>query len=107
VAKGWGLSVDAFNGRSGATLGKYRTGHGIALGVENLATWAHEMCHAADDRLGHLKERGQHWRSETVAELGGAILLEILGYQTDSDRGGCWEYVKAYADDAGIEPIAA
>jgi len=107
VAQEWGLSVDAYNGRPGAPLGKYRHGQGIALGVQNLSTWAHEMCHAADDRLGNLQERGQHWRSETVAELGGAILLEILGYQTESDPGGCWEYVKAYAADAGIEPVAA
>jgi antirestriction protein ArdC len=107
VAREWGLSVDAYNGRPGAPLGKYRRGQGIALGVQNLSTWAHEMCHAADDRLGNLQERGQHWRSETVAELGGAIVLEILGYQTESDRGGCWGYVKAYAADAGIEPTAA
>jgi len=107
VAESWGLSVDAYNGRTGSALGKYRGGQGIALGVENLATWAHELCHAADDRLGNLKERGQHWRSETVAELGGAIFLEILGHERDADRGGCWQYVKAYADDAGIEPVAA
>ena len=107
VAREWGLAVDAYNGRPEAALGRYRSGQGIAIGVENLATWAHEMCHAADDRLGNLQERGQHWRSETVAELGGAILLETLGYTTDSDRGGCWEYVKAYADDAGIEPMVA
>ncbi len=25
----------------------------------------------------HLQEHGQHWRSETVAELGGAILLAV------------------------------
>ena len=75
VAREWGLSIDAYNGRPGAPLGKYRHGRGIALGVQNLSTWAHEMCHAADDRLGNLRERGQHWRSETVAELGGAILL--------------------------------
>jgi hypothetical protein len=42
-----------------------------------------------------------------VAELGGAVLLECLGHETDSDRGGCWEYVQAYATDAGIEPITA
>ena len=42
-----------------------------------------------------------------MAELGGAILLEVLGYQTESDRGGCWEYVKAYATDAGTELAAA
>ncbi len=88
VAESWGLSVDAYNGRGGAALGRYRHGTSIALGVENLSTWAHELVHAADDRLGQLKERGQHWRSETVAELGGAILLEILGHDVESDRRG-------------------
>jgi len=107
VAESWGLSVDGYNGQSGRALGKYRHGSGIALGVENLSTWAHELVHAADDRLGQLKERGQHWRSETVAELGGAVLLETLGYETESDRGGCWEYVQSYARDAGIEPVTA
>ncbi|MFC1597392.1 ArdC-like ssDNA-binding domain-containing protein [Planctomycetota bacterium] len=107
VAESWGLSVDAYNGQAGRALGKYRHGSGIALGVENLSTWAHELVHAADDRLGKLQERGQHWRSETVAELGGAILLEILGHDVESDRGGCWDYVQSYSRDAGIEPITA
>lgn len=107
VARGWGLTVDAYNGRPGAALGRYRHGQAIALGVENLATWAHELTHAADDRLGNLQEHGQHWRSETVAELGGAILLEILGHPADADRGGCWEYVNAYAKDAGIDAVTA
>ena len=107
VAESWGLSVDAYNGREGAALGKYRHGTGIALGVKNASTWAHELVHAADDRLGHLTERGQHWRSETVAELGGAILLEILGHDVESDRGGCWQYVESYARDSGIEPVTA
>jgi hypothetical protein len=107
VAKAWGLSVEAYNGRRGAAMGRYRHGHSIALGVENLSTWSHEMIHAADDRLGKLTERGQHWRSETVAELGGAILLSVLGLEHDADLGGCWGYVEAYATDANIEPIAA
>jgi antirestriction protein ArdC len=107
VARSWGLSVEAYNGRAGTALGKYRPGSAIALGVESLSTWAHELIHAADDRLGQLTERGQHWRSETVAELGGAVLLECLGHDTASDRGGCWEYVQAYSRDAGIEPVAA
>jgi hypothetical protein len=107
VAESWGLSVDAYNGREGAALGKYRHGTGIALGVKNASTWAHELVHAADDRLGHLTERGQHWRSETVAELGGAILLEILGHDVEADRGGCWDYVQAYARAAEIEPVTA
>jgi hypothetical protein len=107
VAESWGLSVDAYNGRPGSALGKYRHGGGIALGVENLSTWAHELVHAADDRLGQLKERGRHWRSETVAELGGAVLRETLGHDVESDRGGSWEYVQSYAIDANIEPVTA
>nr|MBA2704590.1 hypothetical protein [Blastocatellia bacterium] len=75
VAQSWGLKVDAFNGREHGPLGSYRPGKEISLGVKNLSTWAHELVHAADDKLGHMTERGQHWRSETVAELGGAIVL--------------------------------
>jgi hypothetical protein len=107
VARNWGLNVDAYNGSEHAAKGKYARNHAIALGVKNLGTWAHELMHAADDRLGNLKEKGQHWRSETVAELGGAILLEALGYAADSDRGGCYEYIQAYAIEAGLEPIQA
>lgn len=107
VARSWGLSVDCYNGRAGAPLGHYVRSREIAVGVQNLSTWAHELIHAADDRLGQLTERGQHWRSETVAELGGAILLETLGLEQDADRGGCWRYVQAYALDAGLEPIVA
>lgn len=107
VAESWNLSVEAYNGRPLGAHGKYRLGRSIALGVKNLSVWCHEMVHAADDRVGNLKERGQHWRSETVAELGGAILLRILGYEDDADLGGCWEYLNAYAKAAGIEPLAA
>jgi len=53
--------------------------------VENLATWAHELIHAADDRLGNMIETGQHFRSEIVAEMGGAVLLYAMGYKKDAD----------------------
>jgi hypothetical protein len=94
VARAWGLDVSAYDGQIRGPQGKYLPGSYIALGVKNLSTWAHELIHAADDKLGNLTERGQHCRSETVAELGGAILLEALALQQDSDRGGCFEYVK-------------
>lgn len=97
VARAWGLSVETYNARAGGALGRYRGGSGIALGVENAATWAHELIHAADDRLGHLTERGQHLDSETVAELGGAVLLKCLGLEHDADLGGCWRYIESYA----------
>ncbi len=100
VARAWDLTVETYNGRDGGALGRYRGGSGIALGVENLSTWAHELIHAADDRLGHLTERGQHLDSETVAELGGATLLQCLGMDHGTDLGGCWEYIQAYANRA-------
>ena len=31
-----------------------------------------------------------------MAELGGAILLECLGYSAESDRGGAYEYIDRY-----------
>ncbi len=77
------------------------------MGVENFSTWCHEMIHAADCRLGNLTEKGQHWKSETVAELGGAVLLKVLGYDLDADLGGCWRYIEQYATAAEIEPLAA
>jgi hypothetical protein len=40
------------------------------------------------------------------AEFGGAILLEMIGKSAASDRGGCWQYVTAYATQAGKEPLA-
>lgn len=107
VARAWNLRVDAFDGRPAGPLGKYIRANGIAVGVKNLSTWAHELVHAADDKLGNLKEHGQHWRSEVVAELGGAILLEALGLSIEADLGGCWQYVNAYAEEAKIQPVQA
>lgn len=107
IARAWGLNIEAFNGRDGKALGHYCLDQAIGLGVKNLSTWAHELLHSADHRLGNLKEKGQHWRSETVAELGGAVLLECLGFDTESDRGGCMDYVSKYAINAGLQPIQA
>lgn len=108
VADHWQLTVKPYNGKGARALGWYRHGEAIALGVENLSTWAHELTHSADDKLGTLERgTGQHWRKETVAELGGAILMYCLGYETDADLGGAWEYIGKYARDAKIEPIKA
>jgi hypothetical protein len=111
VAKSWNIRVSTYNGKQGAAHGYFRTvgdeAKAIALGVENLSTWAHELVHAADHRLGHLTETGQHWRSETVAELGGCILLHMLGRPTEADSGGAWEYIQRYAQTNDLDPLSA
>jgi antirestriction protein ArdC len=107
VAKAWGLSVDVFNGETANFLGIYRRRSGIALGVKNLSTWCHELVHAADDRNGTMKELGQHWRSETVAELGGSVVLELLGCKHEADLGGCFGYIETYAEKEKITVVDA
>ena len=62
----------------------------------------------ADDKAGTItKAHGQQPDNEIVAELGGAVLLEVLGHETDSDRGGAWQYIKRYAEKAKLDPVAA
>ncbi len=108
VAERWGINVGSYSHAGNAPLGYYRygqTGQAIMLGVENLSTWAHELIHAADHKLGALKEA--KWHREIVAELGGAILLECMGKQHDADLGGAYSYIEAYARDAGKDTVKA
>lgn len=93
VADHWGLSVESYSGEGARALGWYRWGEAIALGTENLSTWAHELCHAADDQNGALQGSPKR-EKEIVAELGGAVLLAFLGLETEADLGGAWEYVQ-------------
>jgi len=92
------LKISSYNGKNSNTLGYYRHGKEIALGVENLSVWIHELVHAACDRLGNLKKGvGQEQSNEIVAEMGSVVLLTILGYKSDIDIGGAWNYIKHYA----------
>lgn len=100
LADKWGLSVECRE--AGHTLGSYNvdmlTGEGVAitLATRNLSTWAHELVHAAEHRLGKDLHRADP-RAEIVAELGGATLLRVLGYEVEADLGGAYEYCKAWA----------
>jgi len=105
VASSWGLTVEGFNGRDSSFLGAYRSGSGIALGVKNLSTWCHELVHAADDRSGLMTRNKVN--KEVVAELGGAVLLKLLGHDHEADLGGCLDYIRRYAGNEQIEVLSA
>ena len=109
VAESWGINVGTFSHGGGDPLGYYRYAsngnQAVMLGVENVATWAHELVHAADHRITNLK--GEKWHKEIVAELGGAILLECLGMSYDADLGGAFTYIEQYARDAGMDTVRA
>jgi hypothetical protein len=99
VARAWSLSVSLYSFEDAPDrLGYFTPGRGIALGTENLSTWAHELVHAADHRLGNLV--AQSLDAEVVAEFGGAILLECLGYAAESDRGGAYNYLRRHCETA-------
>jgi hypothetical protein len=102
VARAWGIALTVYNGTPGRGHGWYSpTGDQIGLGVENPATFLHELAHAADHRNGKLTERGQHWRAETVAEFSGAVLCRLAGLEQQADLGGAFRYLEKYADTAG------
>jgi len=99
VARAWGLSISLYSFEDAPDrLGYFTPGRGIALGTENLSTWAHELVHAADHRLGNRVARSLD--AEVVAEFGGAILLECLGYAAESDRGGAYDYLRKHCEKA-------
>ena len=102
VARQWGLAVGTFDARATPFLGLYRRKKSILLGVKNLATWTHELVHAADDRLGGLTDNRRHWTNEVVAELGAAVLLRLTGHETETDLGGCRMYIRRYSFREGL-----
>src|SRR5947209_15237 len=106
VAREWGLSVETYSGGLHLPLGSYCRDR-IRLGVRNLSTWAHELVHAADDRMGNKVGLGPEWRDEVTAEWGGAVLLKVLRLDAESDLGGCWDYLQHYAGAEKISVLEA
>lgn len=107
VARAWGIEVSTYNGENAIALGWFAPGH-IALGTHNRSTWAHELIHAAESKLGTLKRNKtaeEKKNAEIVAELGGAVLLSMIGQEQEADIGGCWQYVEAWT--GGKDTIGA
>ena len=83
VARSWGLKIQTYGdatkvGSAGWFAHDGDKGKAIGLGVENLSTWTHELTHAADLKLGALKKTQRpELSNEVVAELGGAVLLQL------------------------------
>lgn len=108
VAKAWGIEVEAIPielicpGTLGVYLhcqdGSEITDQRILLASENLSIWAHELVHAAHARLGKLQGAPKP-EKEAVAQLGATILLEVLGFREESDRGFTWLYLQSFAAD--------
>jgi len=108
VARAWNLDVETYSGERSPAAGVYAAGRRISLGVANLSTWAHELVHAADDRLGsNLHSYAGRPDAEIVAQFGAAVLLECVGETVASDRGRTFAYVESYAEETGRTVVGA
>lgn len=99
VAERWGVRVDYLPG-GGSAMGFYQPSRNrIGLSTHDDGTWFHELAHAAHARiLGPLKP-GQDWKQEVTAELTSAVLRHVYGSQEND--GGSYQYIRAYASEAG------
>lgn len=95
VAREWGLTVSARN--SGSAQATYSRKGSISMAVESPAVFLHELVHAADHKRGTIKSHAGNGKSENevVAELGSAILAEMLG--VEYSLGGTARYIGSYA----------
>lgn len=110
VAKSWGIHVNTYSHREGGPLGYYQAtssgSQAIMLADERVTTWLHELVHAAEGKLGVLKE-GAKWQRETVAEFGSAILMELLGIEDQPDLGGAYKYIASHAQQTNVPVVRA
>lgn len=101
LARHWQMKVDTFGGERKSYNGFFSPRNNqISLGVKNLATWAHELIHKAEWDIKNCTDesyRANKRQHEIIAELGGCVLLQVLGHEYDSDVGGAWEYIQHWA----------
>lgn len=79
VAEAWGLQV-SYGPFTGGFYGWYN-GQQIHLVTHDVKVFFHELAHAAHDRLGLLKRRGQDPHQEIVAETAAAVLCRLYGFE--------------------------
>ncbi|HEX4955067.1 MAG TPA: ArdC family protein [Thermoanaerobaculia bacterium] len=98
LARSWGLEVQVIDHPHAAGFFQPERSQ-IGLGVANLATWSHELVHAAEARMGRNLRADDLASRELVAEVGGAVLLTLLGYEKQADAGGAYQYARSLCDE--------
>jgi hypothetical protein len=88
VAEAWGIQVRYLPQEREGVLGYIRsgsTGAEIGLHTHDAQVFAHELAHAAHQRVKGELKGGQHWDQEVAAELTAATLCRLL--QTEPNEG--------------------
>jgi len=102
----WGISVKAVPGNY-SFYGFYSPQQKeIGLATPEESTFFHELSHAAHEQVaGKLKLR-QDPLQEIVAELSAAVLVRMVGKQSDT-LGNSYQYIQRYADKIDLSPHQA
>lgn len=101
VAESWGIKVegDLYHGRG---IGYYSKGSSkIGLITNETDVWYHELVHAADDRLTNLTP-GQRPDQEIVAELGAAVLQNLIEGENSVSYGTVRDYIASYSSTKDV-----
>jgi len=92
-------SFEASNTQGSGAAAWYSHKGSITMGVESLQVTAHELVHAIEHKLGNLTiAPGQQPDNELVAELGSAVMLNLMGHEDKVDLGFTYEYLTNYAN---------
>ena len=105
-AQEWGLSVKALPGNYHYHGYFSQDKQEIGLASKDEAIFFHELSHAAHMRLVGDLRTVPSWEKEVVAELAAAALCRIVGKESNQ-LGNSFQYVKHYAEQAGLSPIKA
>lgn len=89
VVRAWGLRAETFGSE----------------GILPHSSWTDELVRVADRRNEELEELGPCWEGNSVAQLGGAALLHMLGMQHDADLRECWNQIQHHAQHVGKQVI--
>lgn len=105
-AKEWGLSVKAVPGNYQYHGYFSQDKKEIGLASKDEAVFFHELAHYAHHLIvGDLRTVAP-WEKEVVAELAAAALCKIVG-KDSKYFGASYQYIKHYAEQAGLSPVKA
>ena len=103
----WGIDVKAVPGNY-SYYGYYAPGRKeICLATPEERTFFHELSHVAHEKIIGTLKGGQDPLQETVAELSGQVLCQMVGKTGSDTMGNSYRYVERYAGKLKMSVHAA
>lgn len=101
VAEHWNMTITVHQSKAGEAGHYIPSRNLISMACEDASVFLHELVHKADDICQGGLKGGQDMIQEVVAEMGAAVLMDMLGMRTDETTGQAWAYIEAYCQRDG------